>query len=80
MPFGGKYQLTPAEGMAAKIPVLEGKTTTGTLMSYGYNPKIAKWSPFHGAVYAVVEAEAKIVAMGGDYRKIRLTFRNILKE
>ncbi|MDP4179253.1 MAG: phosphoribosylformylglycinamidine synthase [Bacillota bacterium] len=75
MPFGGKYQLTPAEGMAAKIPVLEGKTTTGTLMSYGYNPKIAKWSPFHGAVYAVVEAEAKIVAMGGDYKKIRLTFQ-----
>lgn len=75
MPFGGKYQLTPAEGMAAKVPVLQGHTDTATLMSYGYNPRLAKWSPFHGAVYAVVESVAKIVAMGGDYSSIRLTFQ-----
>lgn len=75
MPFGGKYQLTPAEGMAAKVPVLEGDTTTTTLMTYGYNPNIAKWSPFHGAVYAIVEAVAKVVAMGGDYKKVRLTLQ-----
>ena len=74
MPFGGKTQLTPAEGMAAKIPVLNGETTTGTLMSFGYNPELSKWSPFHGALYAVVESVAKIVAMGGDYRKIRNNF------
>lgn len=75
MPFGGKNQLTPTEAMAAKVPVLEGDTTTATLMSYGYNPRVAKWSPFHSAVYAVVESEAKIVAAGGDYDKIRLTFQ-----
>lgn len=75
MPFGGKYQLTPAEGMVAKIPVLEGDTNTATIMTHGYNPRIAKWSPFHGAVYAIVEALAKLTAMGGDYRKVRMTFQ-----
>ena len=75
MPFGGKNQLTPVEAMAAKVPVLEGDTTTATLMSYGYNPKVAKWSPFHGALYAVVESVAKIVASGGNYESCRLTFQ-----
>jgi len=75
MPFGGKYQLTPAEGMVAKIPVPDGDTNTGTVMTYGYNPRIAKWSPFHGAMYAIVEALAKVTAMGGDYRKVRLSFQ-----
>lgn len=75
MPLGGSYQLTPAESMAAKIPVLDGETTTATLMSYGYNPAIGIWSPFHGAVYAVVEAVARIAASGGDYRRIRLTLQ-----
>lgn len=75
LPFGGKYQATPAEGMAAKIPLLTGETSTATIMTYGYNPQLAKWSPFHGAVYAVVEAAAKMVAMGGDYRNIRLTLQ-----
>lgn len=75
MPYGGKYQATPAEGMAAKLPVLKGDTNTVSLMSFGYNPKIGKWSPYHGALYAVVEAAAKITAMGGDYKKIRLTFQ-----
>ncbi len=75
MPFGGKNQLTPAEVMAAKVPVLKGETTTTTLMSWGYNPVIAKWSPFHGALYAVVESVAKIVAGGGKYSSVRLTFQ-----
>ncbi len=75
MPFGGKNQLTPVEAMAAKVPVLEGDTTTATLMSFGYNPKVAKWSPFHGALYAVVESVAKIVATGGNYDSCRLTFQ-----
>ncbi|MBQ7266642.1 MAG: phosphoribosylformylglycinamidine synthase [Firmicutes bacterium] len=75
MPFGGKNQLTPIEAMAAKIPLLKGETTTATLMSYGYDPKIAKWSPFHSAVYAVVESIAKIVATGGNRESIRLTFQ-----
>ena len=75
MPYGGKYQLTPAECMAAKIPVTEGDTTTGTLMSFGYNPNISKWSPFHGAVYSIVEAVAKIVSAGGDYKGIRLSLQ-----
>ncbi len=75
MPLGGIYQLTPAECAAAKLPVVNGRTTTGTLMTYGYNPVVGKWSPFHGALYAVVEAVAKIAAAGGDYRRIRLTLQ-----
>ena len=75
MPFGGKNQLTPIEAMAAKVPVLRGETTTATLMSYGYNPEYSKYSPFHGAVYAVVESVAKIVATGGKYSSCRLTFQ-----
>jgi phosphoribosylformylglycinamidine synthase len=75
MPFGGKYQRTPSEAMVAKLPVLSGDTTTGTIMSYGYNPKLSTWSPFHGAMYAVIESVAKVVASGGDYTKIRLTFQ-----
>lgn len=75
MPFGGKYQDTPTEGMVAKLPILKGDTTTGTIMTYGFNPDIAKWSPFHGALYAVLESVAKIVACGGDYSKVRLTFQ-----
>lgn len=80
MPFGGKYQLTPAEGMAAKIPVLGGETTTATTMAYGYNPQLAKWSPFHGAVYAIVESVAKSAAMGVDYRRIRLTLQEYFEK
>ncbi|ADG81689.1 phosphoribosylformylglycinamidine synthase [Thermincola potens] len=80
MPFGGKYQATPAEGMVAKIPVLAGDTTTGTVMTFGYNPQLAKWSPFHGALYAVLEAVAKVVAIGGDYKKIRLTLQEYFEK
>jgi phosphoribosylformylglycinamidine synthase len=75
MPFGGKFQATPAEGMAGKIPVLRGNTNTATLMTYGFDPQLAIWSPFHGALYAVVEAVAKVVAMGGDYHSVRLTLQ-----
>ncbi|MCK8816673.1 phosphoribosylformylglycinamidine synthase [Natroniella sulfidigena] len=75
MPYGGKYQLTPTQGMVAKIPVLDGDTTTGTIMSHGYNSKLSTWSPFHGALYAVVESVAKVVATGGSYEKIRFTFQ-----
>ena len=69
MPFGGKHQLSPQEGMCARIPTLNGYTNSGTIMTYGYNPKISTWSPFHGAVYAIVESVSKYVAMGGDYKK-----------
>ncbi len=79
MPYGGKYQLTPTESMVAKIPLLRGDTPTGTVMSYGYNPYLMSWSPFHGSVYAVVESLAKVVATGGDYRKTRLTFQEYFK-
>ncbi len=75
MPLGGTYQMTPAEGMVAKLPVLSGETTTATIMTYGYNPDLAIWSPFHGALYAVVDAVTKVVALGGDYRKVRLTLQ-----
>jgi len=80
MPFGGEYQLSPAEGMAAKIPVADGETTTGTLMSFGFNPKIAKWSPYHGAVYAIVDSVVKIAAMGGQYKNIRLTLQEYFEK
>ncbi|KPU45887.1 phosphoribosylformylglycinamidine synthase 2 [Oxobacter pfennigii] len=80
MPFGGKFQLTPMEVMAARIPVLKGETRTGTLMSYGYNPELAKWSPFHGAVYAITEAVTKIVAAGGNYKNIRLTLQEYFEK
>jgi len=80
MPFGGRRQLTPAQAMAAKIPLLRGETTTATLMSFGYDPEISKWSPFHGAVYAVIESLAKIVASGGDYERVRLTFQEYFEK
>jgi len=75
MPFGGRYQNTPVDGMVAKIPVLKGETSTGTIMTYGYNPVLSKWSPFHGALYAVVEAAAKAVALGGNYSSVRLSLQ-----
>ena len=80
MPFGGKYQLTPAEGMVARIPTLKGYTDAGTIMTYGYNPYIASWSPFHGAVYAIVESVSKYVALGGDYKKAYLTLQEYFEK
>ncbi|MCD8084677.1 MAG: phosphoribosylformylglycinamidine synthase [Clostridiales bacterium] len=79
MPYGGKYQLTETQSMVAKLPVLEGKTDTVTMMSYGFDPYLSSWSPYHGAIYAVVSSVAKIVAAGGDYRKIRFTFQEYFK-
>ncbi len=80
MPFGGKYQSTPAEAMVAKLPVLSGETTTGSIMAYGFNPYLSTWSPYHGSLYAVVEAAAKVVACGGDYKNIRLTFQEYFEK
>ena len=79
MPYGGKYQLTEIQTMTAKLPVMQGKTDTVTMMSYGFDPYLSSWSPYHGAVYAVVESMAKIVAAGGDYRKIRFTFQEYFR-
>ena len=75
MPFAGKYQLTPEEAMAAKIPVLHGETDDATAMSYGYIPGIARFSPFHGAAWAVAESLSKLAAIGADPLKARLTFQ-----
>ncbi len=80
MPFGGKHQLTPEEGMCARIPTLEGYTNTGTIMTYGYNPKISVWSPFHGAVYAILESISKYVAIGGDYKNAWLTLQEYFEK
>lgn len=79
MPYGGKYQLTEVQTMVAKLPVLEGKCDTVTMMSYGFDPYLSKWSPYHGAMYAVVDSVAKIVAAGGDYKKIRFTFQEYFR-
>ncbi|NLK94466.1 MAG: phosphoribosylformylglycinamidine synthase [Clostridiales bacterium] len=75
MPFGGKYSKTEAEGMAAKIPVLNGDSKDASLMTFGFNPNLGMWSPYHMAFYSVVESVTKLTAMGGDYRKARLTFQ-----
>ena len=79
MPHGGKYQMTETQAMVAKLPVMTGKCDTVTMMSYGFDPYLSSWSPYHGSVYAVLESVAKIVANGGDYRKIRLTFQEYFR-
>ena len=79
MPYGGTYQLTPTQTMIAKLPVLKGKTDTVTMMSYGFDPYLSSWSPYHGAIYAVISSVAKIAAAGGDCSKIRFTFQEYFK-
>lgn len=79
MPFGGKYQMTETQCMVAKLPLLQGTTDTVTMMSYGFDPYLSSWSPYHGAIYAVLSSVAKIVAAGGDYKKIRFTFQEYFR-
>ena len=79
MPYGGKYQLTETQAMVAKLPVLEGKTDTVTMMSYGFDPYLSSWSPYHGAIYAVIESVSRIVAGGGDFSKISFTFQEYFR-
>ena len=79
MPHGGKYQMTETQAMVAKVPVLNGTTDAVSMMSFGFDPYLSSWSPYHGAIYAVVESIAKIVAAGGDYKKIRLTFQEYFR-
>ena len=79
MPFGGARQMTPIQTMAAKIPVENGETKTVSLMAYGFDPYISSWSPYHGAMYAVMESVAKIVAAGGDYHKIHFSFQEFFE-
>ena len=79
MPYGGKYQLTPVQTMVAKLPVLSGTTDCVTMMSYGFDPYLSSWSPYHGSVYAVVDSITKVVAAGGDFSKIRMTYQEYFK-
>ena len=79
MPHGGKYQMTETQAMVAKVPVLNGATDAVSMMSFGFDPYLSSWSPYHGAIYAVVESIAKIVAAGGDYKKIRFTFQEYFR-
>lgn len=79
MPYGGRYQLTETQAMVAKLPVLKGHTDTVTMMSYGFDPYLSSWSPYHGAVYAVLSSVAKIVAAGGDYSRIHFTFQEYFR-
>jgi phosphoribosylformylglycinamidine synthase len=79
MPYGGRYQLSPVQTMTAKLPVLEGSCDTVSMMSYGFDPYLSSWSPFHGSVYAVISSVAKIVAAGGDHSKIRFTFQEFFR-
>lgn len=80
VPFGGMWQLSPEVASIAKIPVHEGETTTGTIVAYGFCPDLSAWSPFHGGMFAVLEAVSKIVACGGDYRKIRLSMQSYFEK
>ncbi len=79
MPYGGRYQLTETQAMVAKLPVLKGKTDAVTMMAYGFDPYLSSWSPYHGAIYAVTESMARIVANGGDFRRIRFTFQEYFR-
>lgn len=79
MPYGGKTQMTPTQSMVGQLPTLEAKCDTVTIMSYGFDPYLSSWSPFHGAVYAVVDSVAKVAAAGGDVTKVRLTFQEYFK-
>jgi phosphoribosylformylglycinamidine synthase len=79
MPYGGVYESTPTQTMIAKLPVLDGACDTVTMMSYGFDPYLSSWSPFHGSAYAVISSVAKIVAAGGDYKKIRFTFQEYFR-
>ena len=80
MPLGGKKQLTPADGLVMKLPVIGGNTNTGAVMAYGFNPFLSSWSPFHGAVYAIIEAVTKAAALGGDYTQMRLTLQEYFEK
>ncbi|WP_185865134.1 phosphoribosylformylglycinamidine synthase [Blattabacterium cuenoti] len=80
MPFGGKYQMTPAEGSVQKIPVFHGSTETVSMVTWGFHPKISTWSPFHGGAYAVLECISKIVSMGGNYKNVYLSFQEYYKK
>ena len=79
MPYGGKYQLTETQTMIAKVPVMDGKTDAVTMMSYGFDPYLSTWSPYHGSIYAVLSSLSKIVAAGGDYKKVRFTFQEYFR-
>jgi phosphoribosylformylglycinamidine synthase len=80
MPYGGSYAMTPAQGMVAKLPVLDGETDDCTFMAYGFDPRLASWSPFHGAFYAVAHSLSKITAMGGDSGKARLSLQEYFEK
>ena len=79
MPFGGRYQLTETQSMVAKIPVADGKSDAVSMMAFGFNPYMSAWSPFHGAQWAVMESLTRIVATGGDYKKVRFTFQEYFR-
>ncbi len=79
MPYGGKFQLTETQSMVAKIPVQNGKTDAVSMMAYGFEPKLSSWSPYHGAIYAVLESVSRIVAAGGDHEKIHFTYQEYFK-
>lgn len=79
MPYGGKYQLTPTQTMISKLPILEGNSDTVTMMSYGFDPYLSSWSPYHGSIYGILSSVAKIVASGGEYSKIRFTFQEYFR-
>ena len=79
-PFGGKHQLTPTDAMVAKIPLIAGNTNTCSFMSWGFNPNIATWSPYHGALYAVTESVCRIVSAGGRLSDVRLTLQEYFEK
>jgi len=75
MPFGGRSQQTPIQAMVHKIPMETKKTSTCSLMSWGYNPYVMEKSPYHGAYLAVVESVSKLIATGAEFKDVYLTFQ-----
>jgi len=80
MPYGGKYMLSETQSMVAKLPLVDKDSDLVTVMSYGFDPYMAQWSPYHSAAYAVLDSVAKVVAAGGDYSKIYLSFQEYFKK
>ena len=79
-PFSGQHQKTPVQGMVAKIPVLQGNTTTASIMTHGFDPYLSEWNPYHGAQYAVLLSVAKIAALGGDISKVYLSLQEYFEK
>lgn len=75
MPFGGKTQHTPTQAGVQKLPVLDGNTTTCSILAHGFNPKWMDYSPYVGAKHSLIQSLAKTIAVGGDYHQVHFSLQ-----